>query len=106
MTFAKLTITCVHSSIYSLEISRPNGDIKIIILRNVTPCSLLHSFNFSDGPVASIFSVDNKKMVTTGSSITCLPPYQTTHHSPGHPENLRSYRYIKIYWGHAVAQFG
>jgi len=70
----------VYISMYFLEISVLNGDIKSMILRIATPCSLIDDTNFSDGPPASIFSVDIKKVVTTGSSVISVPPGGTTQH--------------------------
>jgi hypothetical protein len=55
---------------YFLEISVLKDDIKSMILRIATPCSLIDGTNFSDGPAASIFSADSKKTITTGSSFT------------------------------------
>jgi len=80
---------------YFLEISLLKGDIRSMILRIATPCSLIDGTNFLDGPAASIFSVDSKKMVTTGSSVTFLPPGGTIQHDNwGRQENLRPYLYL------------
>ena len=51
-----------------------------MILRIPTPCSLIDDINYSNWPAASIFSVDNKKTVATGSPVTFVPPGGTTQH--------------------------
>jgi len=73
-------ITNVSLSMYFLEISVPNDDIKSMILRIATPCSLIDDISYSNGPVASIFSADNKKTVAIVSPVTFVPPGGTTQH--------------------------
>jgi hypothetical protein len=68
-----------------------NGDIKRLILRNATPSSFIDGINFSDGPLASNFSADNKRL-TTDFSVTFVPHCETAQHDRGRLENLRPYR--------------
>ena len=68
-----------------------------MILWIATPCSLIDDINYSNGPAASIFSVDNKKTVAKCSPVKFVPPGGTTQHDNwGRQEHLRPYMFAHL----------